>query len=525
MTDKFYNRSEKEKNQNSNFRNNGNKYGIGKNSQQYKKNNTNFGNITTFKYTGYTCGTKVPQSKHNDSQGEKYIYSRNNNYNNFPNYGVMKQSIKKNKQSFCKINHNDNPKRQEDSGKYQDNNKINDISKLKNCTPLYSQNQKNLNFKKKSDSVKPQIIFNNKLASFKKESKYQDGVIGLVNRGNTCYLNSALQNLKNIYPLTLYLFQNYKNLNQQGFTYRYLELIANLINQKYDQYYLPKDEFLYKLRELAPNFRKGEQNDSNFCILYILNFLEKETKNSKPSNIKINKNISESEIKKFKQFINKFLTKRNSFIIDLFFGFQENIYECANCNDKHYSFQGFSVLNLSIMNPNNQRILTLEDAIKYYECKTVHNNEKGFNCLACNNNHNKITTQSVIISYPKFLIINLKRIGENLNLFYNHNVQIKMTFKVDENEYELTGFIKHIGNANSGHNIAICKNFFDKYWYIYDDSKVIRIDNSIYKNNKNEPDTTNGFMFFYKRLNEEINKETNEGLETIKNKSSEIRQF
>ena len=54
-------------------------------------------------------------------------------------------------------------------------------------------------------SVISRAIINRTLPSNVKPPKYRNGNIGLLNIGNTCYLNSALQNLKNIFPLTLYL--------------------------------------------------------------------------------------------------------------------------------------------------------------------------------------------------------------------------------------------------------------------------------------------------------------------------------
>ena len=116
------------------------------------------------------------------------------------------------------------------------------------------------------------------------------------------------------------------------------------------------------------------------------------------------------------------MKKKISYIIDIFYGFQEDIYKCAYCSYATYNYQGFSVLNLHI-------------------------------------------------SCPKYFIINFKRIGENC--FYNHNVQIPSNFGVNNlvngvfYEYILTGFIKHYGGGSSGHNIAICNNVFDSFWYFY----------------------------------------------------------
>ena len=414
---------------------------------------------------------------------------------------------------------------------------IDNVNKFK---PYVQINEKKKNvYNIKSGSVFQKNIPNNRLASITKNLRYNNGTIGLVNIGNTCYLNSALQNLKNVYLLTSFLLSNYQNYDPNGFTYKYCQLIANLINQDIYQYFEPRD-FLSKLSELVPIFRFGQQNDSNFCIIYILSLLERETKTYKRQNFlkdikirnlfteknKFNQNQSElyekEEKSKLNSFLLKFKERRNSPIIDIFYGFQEDIYKCNNCSYINFNFQGISVLNLSIMNINNNPIYTLEEAIKNYQYLQIYNKKKDFSCPNCPNN--TILTQSIIISFPKVLIINFKRIGEKK--FYNHNVDIPMNLKIDNDyEYELIGFIKHIGGANSGHNIAVCRNFFDGIWYVYDDSRVIPLYNSSYENkiNNNEKtiDTSNGFLFFYKKKDYIIDEE---GIKIIKNKSAELRK-
>lgn len=498
----------------------------------YKCNDSYTGKIMqSSKYTDSHNDTNMKTSKYNHFQPGANKSILNKNTNNIKASVDMKKELGKYQENISSFEFNKNNVNlidQNTSGLKQRQIKeninpsnydiINNAYNLQPFAELYN----NKCFSKKSDSVCNRITFNNRLGKFKKESRFTNGAIGLANTGNTCYLNSALQNLKNIYPLTLRLLENYDNFNQQGFTYRYCELIANLINQKHCQYYTPKYEFFSNLNKFAPIFRLGEQNDSNFCILYILNILEKETKNTNHSNqMRKHRQLSNEEEEKLNKFLNKFYTKRNSFIIDLFYGFQEDIYRCMNCNYINYTFQAFSVLNLSIMNQNNEQIPTLERAIKYYEFKYYHKDENDFKCPICNKSC--MTTQSIIISFPKILIINFKRIGERN--FYSHNVEAPTTLELYNYQYQLTGFIKHIGGPNFGHNIAICKNFFDDNWYVYDDSRVIRLDNSPYMKKKDEPDTKGGFLFFYKKTDEEINKETSIGKDTIINKSSELRQY
>ena len=370
------------------------------------------------------------------------------------------------------------------------------------------------------------------IAPIIRQARYLNGTIGLINKGNTCYLNSALQNLKNVFLLTKYLLENWKEFDQNRFTFKYCELISNLINQDINQYYDPND-FVHKFIEVAPMFSLGQQNDSNFSILYILSLLERELKGlmgvkSYEPIYSGNCFTSINEISKYNEFQKKMKQKRNSKIIEYFYGFQEEIYKCnnPNCNNINYTFQGISVLNLSIMTQYNSPIGSLKEAIEYYQKEQKHFGEKDFFCSKCR--EEEISIQSKIISLPKIFIINFKRIGENN--FYNHDVQIPYNFNMTDliknkrYEYELIGLIKHLGGSSSGHNIALCKNFFDSIWYVYDDYRVTQLHNTshiYYKNNKLELNTTNGFLFFYKNKNEILTPDDKK--EIIKN-AAELRK-
>ena len=347
------------------------------------------------------------------------------------------------------------------------------------------------------------------------------GTIGLINLGYLCYFNAAIQNLKNAFPFTLYILKNHKKFSKSDFIYKYCKLIANLIEQDEYKFCEPK-EFFCHFHKLSPNFRIGEQNDSNICIIYILNKFEKEARKEGIPNPDIIDSLSKDEKEKFKDFIYKSYSQRNSYILDIFFGFQEDIFECRNakCNEKNYFFQGFTVLNIPIVTSRNYNIPTLEEAIKLYQYKRLHKDKQGFICQKCNGRD--IQSLTKIISYPKILIINFKRIGEKY--FYNHNVEVPSVLNLDKYQYELIGFIKHIGGAKSGHNMAICKNFFDNKWYEYDDFKVNEIKSLFKIKDYYLPDTKNGFLFFYKKLGIFDNIETQQDKNFIIQASSELRK-
>lgn len=87
----------------------------------------------------------------------------------------------------------------------------------------------------------------------------------------------------------------------------------------------------------------GKQNDNRICIMYILIILEKETKKFDVHNLDVSDSLNEDEKEEFKNFIYKTYNNRSSFILDYFYGFQQDLYECINktCEYKKICFSRF----------------------------------------------------------------------------------------------------------------------------------------------------------------------------------------
>ena len=116
-------------------------------------------------------------------------------------------------------------------------------------------------------------------------------LVGLQNIGATCFMNSTLQCLSQTKRLTNY-FLNNKNLNKiiknniaisnpkdYQLSPVYHELIQNLWKCGGQKYYAPNN-FMNRVNDMNPLFKKGEAGDAKDFIIFILEQLHKELKKS-----------------------------------------------------------------------------------------------------------------------------------------------------------------------------------------------------------------------------------------------------
>ena len=111
--------------------------------------------------------------------------------------------------------------------------------------------------------------------------------IGLINHGNVCYLNSALQLLYSIKPLREYLLTNEfrKEINKEnsmGSQGKYISTLADF----FQQYSQGKPDTTKLLTLLSSMFQFGSQHDSHEVLLQLINTIHEDIKHEKTSPIK-----------------------------------------------------------------------------------------------------------------------------------------------------------------------------------------------------------------------------------------------
>lgn len=320
------------------------------------------------------------------------------------------------------------------------------------------------------------------------------GKVGLTNKELNCYMNSVIQILKNIKNFSLNILGSDKKDN---ITESFKRLLHQLYYSK--EKYVSIHEFKQNFGSVYKKFKGAEQNDSTYFLIYLLSHFHKifnETKQNL-SNIHQYKglNLTDSEENELEIFLNKYEPNNNSFIHELFYGFQMNKVFCTGCRYNKISFQSFNILDMPLMDENRE-LKSIQQCLGCYLFTKDKQNISGFECSICKKK--LLSHLTSIIKLPSTLIINLKRVGENS--IYNHEIKIPFILKTKDIEklskidkiYEIIGFIKHSGNEKKGHNIAYTKNIFDDKWYSFND-KIVKEEEGL-------PSTDQSFLLFYQEI-------------------------
>ena len=207
--------------------------------------------------------------------------------------------------------------------------------------------------------------------------KKNKGIVGLINLGNTCYMNCSLQCLSNTKDLTKYFlynyFQNDINLSNTFGTN------GVLLKSYYDLIY---KMWLTDFKKLKPNFfrisfcvstRKfmnNQQQDAMEFISILLNYLHEDLNrvSNKPYILMEEQKENETDIQASKRYWDCHIKRENSIIVDLFHGQFQNIIKCQSCGKEKKSYEPFINISLPIPEEHNFYIIKFFTHLK---CKNI----------------------------------------------------------------------------------------------------------------------------------------------------------
>lgn len=283
----------------------------------------------------------------------------------------------------------------------------------------------------------------------------KNGLIGFVNIGNTCYMNSTLQCLKFTVPLSKFFLLN--DINTDSSLLNNYQLLVKK-SWTADKPF-PPINFKRSLGTINRLFMGSNQHDAHELLICILD--------------QLNTNLLKQNI---------------TLITDLFRGYYKQTIKCMECNYESITKQEFMTLELPINGSNIHECL-----VSYLSEEKLEENNM-YKCEKCKKYVCAIKRLE-IGKLPKFLIITLKRFNRNQKINNNVSIPIK-NFNLLDSEYNLYGTINHFGNLNGGHYTANILYLFDK-WYNMNDSKCSEIDS-------NEISNSSVYIAFYYR--DSINK-------------------
>ncbi|KAG4067479.1 hypothetical protein HA402_003303 [Bradysia odoriphaga] len=304
---------------------------------------------------------------------------------------------------------------------------------------------------------------------------------GMVNLGNTCYLNSTLQALFHVPSFANWLQSDSDHRSRceelSGSQHGCIICsMADVLQSTQSSQCPTKPIQVYsKLKHICRHLVHGHQEDAHEFLRYLMESMEKaflaRYKNSK----------------EFEQY-----TKETTPINQILGGYLRTTVKCLSCQYESVTFQHFEDLLLDI-----RRVSTIEEALKYHFARE-RLEEMDYTCESCKRKVSA-TKQFSLERAPVALCIQLKRFsGINGKISKHINISPYLDFsqyssrdmKNSKLKYRLVSVITHLGSTpQCGHYTAVgcCQ---DGSYYQFDDSSVRSMSNNSMLN-------INPYIIFY----------------------------
>ncbi|XP_072818560.1 ubiquitin carboxyl-terminal hydrolase 50 isoform X3 [Vicugna pacos] len=318
------------------------------------------------------------------------------------------------------------------------------------------------------------------------------GVTGLRNLGNTCYMNAILQCLCSISPLVEYFLSGKYITALQKDCSKVATAFAYVMTDMWlgDSDCVSPEILRSALGSLYPALTKKTQQDAQEFLIYVLNELHEALKKYHRRRL--------YEKKSLPRCCRKMIASESSIITRLFEGQLNYSIVCLKCENCTYKNEVFTVLSLPI--PSRYEC-SLQDCLQcFFQQDTLTWNNQIL-CSLCETKQ-ETAVRASISKAPKIIVFHLKRFDVlgTMKRKLRTDIHYPLTnldltpyicpiFRKHP-KYNLCAVVNHFGDLDGGHYTAFCKNSVTQAWYSFDDTRVSEIpDTSV--------QTATAYLLFY----------------------------
>ena len=315
---------------------------------------------------------------------------------------------------------------------------------------------------------------------------HKKGYTGLVNLGNTCFLNASLQVLNHTYELNEFLLSKkyMKNLKLSEPDSTILNEWTELQNIMWSNNgTVSPNKFVYHVHQLAKQkkrelFTGYAQNDMPEFLLFIIECMHNSI--SRSINMRILGNIENQMDKMATEcygMLQKIYTKEYSEVMDMFYGiYVSEIASIDGLKIHTIKPENFFMLDLQIPSSTS----TLYDCLDAFtQVEILEEGNSWFNEKT--GKKENIRKRITFWNFPKILVITLKRFSPCGTKKITNNIPFPINdldlskyvsgYNRNQYKYDLYGVCNHVGGVQGGHYTSFVKNALNE-WVHYNDTNV-----------------------------------------------------